>query len=214
MKAVIFDLDGTLLDTLDDLADSVNAVLKEGGFPTHDVQAYKAFIGNGAEVLIRRALPQGADDETVHRTVSAFQAYYAEHCLDKTRPYEGVAEALKSLKEAGFALAVLSNKPHPFTCELAERFFPGIFTAVAGNRAEFPRKPEPHAPCWLAGQLNALPCECFFVGDSGVDMQTGVRAGMHPCGVTWGFRSAEELTQNGAETLFHDPKELALLANI
>ena len=214
MKAVIFDLDGTLLDTLDDLADSVNAVLKEGGFPTHGVQAYKGFIGNGAELLIRRSLPQGANDETVRCTLQAFQAYYADHCLDKTRPYEGIPQALKALKEAGFALAVLSNKPHPFTCELAERFFPHTFTAVAGNRAEFPRKPDPNAPCWLAGRLNVLPCECFFVGDSGVDMQTGVRAGMHSCGVTWGFRPEEELVQNGAKTLLHTPTELLSLINI
>lgn len=213
VKAVLFDLDGTLLDTLDDLADSVNLVLAERGLPTHPVDAYRYFVGDGAATLMHRVLP--AAHQTPHEEaecLACFRAAYAVTWNRKTRPYAGIPEMLSSLSKRGVKLAVLSNKPHDATVQCVEGLLKPIrFDAVQGQLPSIPKKPDPAGALTIARALGIPPGEFLYVGDTATDMQTAVRAGMMPVGVLWGFRTADELREHGARRLISRPEDLVSL---
>lgn len=212
-RAAIFDLDGTLLDTLGDLADSVNVALEENGHPVHREEVICGFIGDGAESLMRRALPQGVAGEAgaVAACLESFKAHYAGNYANRTRPYPGIIETLEELGRRGIPLGILSNKPHAFTVECARAFFgePGErFGVVFGQREGVPKKPDPAGAVEVARGLGTAPSECLYVGDSAVDMQTAISAGMIPVGVAWGFRSPAELRDAGAREVIDDASQL------
>lgn len=208
-QAVLFDLDGTLLDTLEDLASAMNRVLAKYSFPSHQVEAYKNFIGDGIESLVRRALPAGHPESMVPELVEAMREEYGKHMADNTRPYKGIPELLDSLTGRGLKLAILSNKPDEPTKSIITRFFPHWrFNPVWGARPEVPKKPDPTAALEVAERLNILPHHFVYLGDSATDMKTALGAGMYPVGALWGFRTAEELTNSGAKALIQNPMEL------
>ncbi len=210
LHAVIFDLDGTLLDTLQDLADSMNQVLRAEGFPAHPPEAYRYFVGSGAAALVRRALPgTGQDEAALRRYLNAFLLEYEKRWNVKTAPYDGIGEMLDSLKAQGIPIAVLSNKPHAFTCRCVEELLPSWrFDAVLGQREGVPRKPDPAGVVEAARMLNVPPSEILYLGDSDIDMKTAVASGAFPVGALWGFRPAAELEQSGARRLIVHPSEL------
>lgn len=209
-QAVIFDLDGTLLDTLGDIANAVNRVLAARGFPKHPVKAYRYFVGNGSEVLIRRALPAEVEDEQIVREIyKAFLEDYGENWRIQTTPYSGIAELLDALSRRRVKLSVLSNKPHPSTVQCIDEWFkPWQFEKVLGQQEGLPKKPDPSGALKIAEDLQLNSRKMLFVGDSAVDMQTAVAAGMFAVGASWGFRSIGELEENGANALIHHPLEL------
>ena len=210
IKAVLFDLDGTLLDTLADLAYSANLALKARRLPTHRVEAYKDFIGDGVEKLVERALPPNErSPESVRLLSGEMRAVYRDNWSRSTEPYPGIRRLLRSLAERKIALAVFSNKPDEFAkISVAHFFVDTEFASVLGARPEAPLKPHPQGALEIAGRLGQAPEQCLFLGDSTVDMQTAVAAGMYPVGACWGFRSAEELAQAGAKRLLEEPLEL------
>jgi phosphoglycolate phosphatase len=214
--AVLFDLDGTLLDTLDDIGNAMNRVLAQNGFPAHPIDAYRHFVGDGAHMLILRALPETERDEsTVRLCLEGFLEDYAQNWKVMTKPYEGIPEMLEALASSGLKTAILTNKPHTFSEQCVAEFLScWRFDIVIGQRDNFPRKPDPAGAMEIAGFLD-IPAENFlFLGDSAVDMQTAVAASMFPVGALWGFRSADELKQNGAKALIDHPlKLLNLLDN-
>ncbi|MBE6580738.1 MAG: HAD family hydrolase [Ruminococcaceae bacterium] len=209
-RLAIFDLDGTVLDTLDDLADSVNAVLAANGYPTHTKQTVCSFVGNGIKKLIERAVPNGIAVAEVARVLSAFEAYYALHCADKTAPYEGISEMLASLRAAGVKTAVLSNKADFATQALCHEYFPGVFDVVAGEREKegIPKKPAPDALFAIMKQCGATAADTVYIGDSDVDILTAANAGVDAILVSWGFRDEAFLRERGAKTVVHTAKEL------
>jgi phosphoglycolate phosphatase len=210
-RAVLFDLDGTLLDTLDDIADAANAVLEGEGFPTHPAGDFRKFIGEGVAVLFRRALPAGIGDDPafVGRLVEAFREEYGRCWNVKTRPYEGIPELLDALTVRGLALALLSNKPDDFTRLCAGAYLDRWpFRVVLGARDGVPRKPDPAGAFEVAGRLELPPSAIVYVGDSAVDIETARRAGMVPVGVSWGFRPVEELREAGAVAVIDRPGDL------
>ena len=194
-KSVIFDLDGTLLNTLEDIAESLNCVLREMGLGTHPMDAYRYLVGSGAEELVIRALPPGKrDQELIAECVEAFRVEYRRNWNVRTRPYEGVPELLDALKERGTRIAILSNKPHEFTTLCVRQYFPGYdFAAVLVEGEGIPLKPDPTGALEISRRLGIPPGEFIFVGDTGTDMETAVRAGIFPLGVLWGFRPEKEL---------------------
>jgi len=208
--AVLFDLDGTLLNTIEDLADATNAVLARFGFPTHPVDPYYYFVGDGAEMLIRRALPEGrCDSGTVRECVSRMREEYAK-CWDrKTLPYEGVSGLLDALTGRGVRMAILSNKPDDFTKPMVARLLPDWpFEQVVGALPGVPRKPDPTAALGIAEAMRLAPAGFLYLGDTGTDMKTANGAGMHAVGALWGFREAEELLDNGAKELAEKPEDV------
>lgn len=209
-QAVLFDLDGTLLNTLADLGDSMNAVLARQGFPQHDLAAYKYFVGEGMANLVRRALPEARHgDEVVSRCIAEMGLEYGRRWRDKTRPYAGVPELLDGLAARGIKLAVLSNKPDDMTRLAVRELLPRVrFDEVRGEREDTPRKPDPASALEIARQLGVQPEAFLYLGDTGTDMLTAKAAGMYPVGALWGFRTAEELSANGAQALLSQPHEL------
>jgi phosphoglycolate phosphatase len=208
---VIFDLDGTLADTLGDITASINHALVAHGLPTHEQPAIRGFIGDGLRLLAERAAGS-ADPALIEPVIAAFRDHYREHLLDTSRPYAGVPELLAALAERGVRLAVLSNKPHEPTCRIVAELFPEIsFAAVQGQLPGVPKKPDPQPALALATALAAAPARCLLVGDSAVDMQTGRAAGMIPVGVSWGFRDPAELLAAGATQILQAPAELLTL---
>ena len=209
-RAVLFDLDGTLLDTLEDLADSMNAVLARLGFPPRDAAEYKYIVGDGVLTMALRALPEGHRDEpTVARCVEFMRQEYGQRWAVKTRPYAGVAELLAELAARGIPLGVLSNKPDDFTKLCVGKLLPqGRFGAVLGVSPSRPKKPDPAGALEVAGCLGVPPDEFVYLGDTNTDMQTAVAAGMLPVGALWGFRAAEELLASGARILLAKPGDL------
>jgi phosphoglycolate phosphatase len=207
---VLFDLDGTLVDSLADIGHALNDVLAAAGHPTHALAAYRGFVGEGAEVLVRRALPPAlaGDDAAVRATLDGYKQRYAARLLETTRPYPGVLEVVAALRARGVALGVLSNKPDEPTRRLCAALFPaGTFAAVQGQLAGVPRKPDPSAALALADRLGVAPRDVAFVGDTGVDMATARRAGMRAVGVAWGFRP-DELRAAGADAVVDTPARL------
>jgi phosphoglycolate phosphatase len=206
--AVLFDLDGTLADTLADITGAMNGALALVGCPPRTAEEYQLFVGDGVEELVRRSLPKGYEDR-LQRCMDEYRRLYAEHYLDETRPYPGIPEILAELGRLRVPLAVLSNKPDDTTRLMAVRFFGGAaFVAVAGERAGVPRKPDPTVARGILAAIGAEPAQSLFVGDSGIDMLTGARAGMIPVGVLWGFRGRAELERNGARAFVARPEEL------
>ncbi len=215
-RAVLFDLDGTLLDTLLDLALAVNEVLERAGHPTRPVDAYRHLVGDGIRELVRRALPAGArGPDEVETRLAEMRAAYGRRWRDHTRPYEGATSALAQLRGRGLRLAVLSNKPDDFTHLCVETFLPGTgFEAVVGARADRPLKPDPAAATEIARGLGVPPGRVLYVGDTSTDMRTAVSAGMVPVGALWGFRDAGELLASGARHLVDRPGALLDLPEV
>ncbi|OGR09542.1 MAG: hypothetical protein A2341_16655 [Deltaproteobacteria bacterium RIFOXYB12_FULL_58_9] len=211
--AIIFDLDGTLLDTSEDLADSANRALQRLGAPTHTVADYMTFIGAGAVELVRCALPEDRrDPTTIKRCLELFREEYGKAWNVKTHPYPGILDMLDGVVDRGIPMAVLSNKPEIFTVPAVKAYFDKYpFLRVAGAVDGVPRKPDPSVALDMAEGFGHPPNRCWFVGDSGIDMETGKRAGMRSIGVLWGFRKQAELLERGATTLVGHPRELVLL---
>jgi phosphoglycolate phosphatase len=216
IKLVIFDLDGTLLNTLDDLADCTNYVLQKNGFPTHEVEAYKYFVGNGVDMLLQRALPKEVPETTFTEIYKMFMLHYEIHKEDKTAPYADIVEMLEKLQEKGILLAVATNKPHELLPGLMQRFFPTIkWAAVFGNRNGIPVKPNPQIVYDILNTVNCKDKACLvftneilYVGDTAVDMETAQNAGITKIGALWGFRTKEELQQAEADYLIENPLEI------
>jgi len=209
-EAVVFDLDGTLLDTLDDLADSLNRVLRDRGLRTHPQEAYRYFVGNGVTALVSRALPpEKRKDELITDCLEAFRKEYGRNWNVKTRPYEGVPELLDALAARHVQMAVLTNKPQHFAELCVQEFFSNWkFAAILGQRDGIPLKPDPAGPQAIARSLNIPPQEFLYLGDSEVVMRTAVYAGMFPVGALWGFRPEKELREHGAVVVINRPMEL------
>ena len=213
MRGIIFDLDGTLLYTLQDLCDSVNAALSDLGLPAHPLERYKSFVGDGARMLCRRALGGAEDaDPRVELLLDGFRRYYAQYRTRTTRPYDGVPETLALLKDRGVKMAILSNKPQEDTAAVAARYFPaGTFHLVVGQSPEVPPKPDPTG-CRVVLRALGLPREqVCYLGDSDVDMVTAGNAGLLALGACWGFRGEEELRRAGADRLLRDVTQLTAL---
>ena len=210
-KAIIFDLDGTLLDSLEDIADSMNLVLQNAGFPTHPVEAYKYFIGDGIDILVERALPrEDISTAVVAKCLTAIKKVYGERWAAKTHPYPGIANLLNRCEAIGLKMGILSNKPDDATQATVNHFLlPETFAAIHGARPDIPKKPHPLGAELMAGQMGMEPAECIFLGDMPVDMQTAVEAGMYPVGALWGMRTARELSAGGAKILAVTPADLA-----
>lgn len=206
--AVLFDLDGTLADTLDDIADAVNHALAREGLPTHPREAYRELVGEGVERLVERAVPSDRPDLRA-AVYAGVRDHYLEHMLDKTVPYEGVPEMLDSLVGRGVPMAVLSNKPAPATERIVDELFGRWpFAAVIGQTPDEPHKPDPGAALRIARRLDVDPARCLYLGDTSTDMETAVAAGMFPVGALWGFRDKEELLAHGARALIEHPPDL------
>lgn len=209
--AVIFDLDGTLLDTIDDLANSMNAVLERRGYPGHGTEAYKYFVGDGMRNLVKRALPEGSrNDAAIDDCLIAMKQEYNRRWDECTRPYEGIPELLSALGLRGVRTAVLSNKVDSFTQLAVEKLLPQAdFDIIFGERPGVPIKPDPAGALEICRLMGLAPKDFLYVGDTAVDMKTAVSAGMYAVGVMWGFREARELAENGARIII--PKPAALL---
>lgn len=213
-KCVLFDLDGTLVDSLVDLADSMNRVLARQGLPTHPVQAYRYFVGEGISTLVQRALPAEArqEEDFVQECARKMRQEYAGHWADTTRPYPGIAELLDTLTGRGIEMAILSNKPDELTRQVARTLLPEWhFAAVAGARETIPRKPDPAGALRIADLLRREPADFLYLGDTSTDMQTARAARMFALGALWGFRTADELKEHGAQALLSVPMELCPL---
>lgn len=209
LKAVIFDLDGTVLDTVDDLTDAVNAALEKRGYPKRTQEEVMSFVGNGTLKLIERALPEGHKDEETAKAVHLdFGEHYAHHFADKTKPYPQIPELLNKLKAKGYKLAVFSNKPDRFTKELIEMFFPGIFDIVTGNSDQTPRKPDPTGEYNILAKFGISPFEALHVGDSDTDVKTAHNAGVMVLACTWGYRSKEALMAADADFIVEDVSDM------
>ena len=212
-KAVIFDLDGTLLNSLEDIAGSVNKILATHCFTTHKHDDYKMFVGSGISELMTRALPEEErNPDTIDDYVKEFREEYACNWNAKTKPYAGIAAMLDELVSRKIKIAVLSNKLHAFTKQCVDKLLPRWkFNIVMGLQNDIPPKPDPTSALQIAKQLNIDPPHILYVGDSDIDMKTAVAACMHPVGVLWGFRTKDELQKNGAKTLIERPQELLAL---
>ena len=209
-KLVIFDLDGTLLNTIDDLGEATNYALKNAGYPTHTIASYPYFVGNGVTKLLERVLPEEAqNDENVRTLRKYFMEYYEVHNTDNTNPYPGINELLTELESAGVKLAVASNKYDSAVKKLINHFFPHIkWSAIEGQKEGIPVKPDPSIVFDILSKCPTPKSEVLYIGDSGIDMETARRACVTSCGVTWGFRPITELLANYAEYIANQPHEI------
>ena len=207
IKGCIFDLDGTLVDSLEDLANSTNEVLSFYGYPTHELDLYNYFVGNGVRKLVERSLPEDKKDQT-DECLNQFYEVYNRRCLECTYVFEGIVTLLKYLKSKGLYLAVVTNKPDYLAKKICDHYFKDIFVDVIGNREDFPLKPDPTSTLSLISCLNLSKDECLFIGDSNVDIYTGQNAKMKSVGVTWGFRTRDELVEAGASYVVDFPSEI------
>lgn len=210
LKAFIFDLDGTLIDSLADIAESINRMLDGRGYPRCEANDFKQMVGDGMEKLVERALPEAVRSEELIRVcVEEYRARYDTLWDSQTRPYAGIVEMLAELKGRGVRLGVISNKAHRFTVPMTEHFFgTTVFDHILGQRTEVPRKPAPDGAHEMAAFLGLQTNEMAYVGDSGIDMAFAKSSGMRAVGVRWGFRSEAELLEHGAEVLISQPAEL------
>lgn len=209
IKAVVFDLDGTLVNSLEDLASSTNYALEKFGFPEHEINEFKYLVGDGMPKLIERALPEAfRDDDTKKKVLKTFLDYYSEHYADRTVVYDGVKTLLTDLKSQGIKLAVVSNKADKMTDVVVKKLFGNSFSQVTGKRDGYPTKPDPTLTLHIIAKLGVTPQECLFVGDSGMDMATAVNSGCTAVGVLWGFRTESELLKNGARYIVKKPDQI------
>lgn len=210
IKGVIFDLDGTLANSIEDIADSMNKVLKEKDFPTHDYSTYKTFVGRGVKTLVEKALPE--NNRTESEILSSFDRMmkvYDENCIVKTCLYPEISELLTSLSEKNIKIAVFSNKANELTQKVVKVLLADWkLEHVLGAGGDIPRKPDPKGALLISEKMGIPPEELIYVGDSGVDMETAHNSGMHAAGVLWGFRDMEELLENGAQTILEHPMDL------
>ncbi len=207
--AAIFDLDGTLVDSLRDIAETANAVLVESGFPQHPIDAYRYFVGEGVQALISRIVPESATADQRRRCLEKYSESYASAWRINSCPYPGVHDMLLALKSLGMKIAVLSNKPHAFTRDFVEHFFHGqLFDGVFGQRQAVEKKPSPQGAFEITSLLGVAPVHCLFIGDTAIDMKTGRSAGMFTIGVLWGFRDRFELEQHRADLIVAQPEEI------
>lgn len=214
-SGIIFDLDGTLLNTLDDIANSVNTVLIKHGFPAHSLEEYKYFIGHGIEELLIRALPsRDVDKETVKGYLSEVKEEYDKRWNEFTRPYDGINKLIDKLHSMGINMSILSNKPDAFTKISVEKYF-GLerFNYVFGEREGIPKKPNPSSAMEIARLSEILPSNFLYLGDTDIDMKTASSAGMYAVGALWGFRKADELLNSGAKAIIKNPMDLIDLIN-
>lgn len=210
---VIFDMDGTILNTLDDMTDSLNIILEKYKLPFHTVDEVRFMVGNGIPKLIERAIPDGRANANFDKILSDFIAYYEEHCAIKTAPYAGIPEAIKKLRQAGIKIAVNTNKVEPAAIALCDDYFPGLFDIISGSRPGMPPKPAPDGIYEILSRAGmdgkSEGQRAVFIGDSDVDMQTGTNAGLDVIGVDWGFRGKKFLEEHGAKVIMMDAVELA-----
>ncbi len=204
----IFDLDGTILDTLLDLANAVNFALREKNYPERSVAQVRSFIGNGIKMLIKRAVPADTSEEDYLQTLDIFTKYYLEHIADYTKPYDGIIDVVNELKSAGCKVAVVSNKAHEAAQAVVKSFFGDIFDEVVGKMDKFPSKPEPDSLFYTIKALESEAENCVYIGDSDVDVLTAHNAGLPCIGVTWGNRDEDVLIASGAEYIARIPKEI------
>ena len=212
-RFLFFDLDGTLLNTLDDLRDAVNAILARHEMPEITAEQTAAFVGNGAGHLIHCAVPEGTPAELEKEILAEYRQYYQEHCQVRTAPYSGIPEMLKRLKEAGCIMAVVSNKPDAAVKELNRHFFEGLLVSAIGESAEIRRKPAPDTVLEAMRQTGADQANSVYIGDSEVDIQTAINSRLPCISVSWGFRSKEELEAAGAQFIAGNTEELEQLLN-
>lgn len=208
VQAVLFDLDGTLLDTLPDLAAAVNTALRQMNLPIRDDEEIRGLIGGGMRELARRALPEKQTESEVDACLAALRRAYKDRCTADTVPYPGIPALVESLSASGFALGVVSNKPDEFTQPIIRHYFSDRFGFVTGALADLPRKPDPALALRAAQALRVDPAHCVFVGDSSVDVRTAFAAGMKPIGVSWGFRSREEILTVGNIVILDSARDL------
>ena len=213
-KAIIFDLDGTLIDSLEDIAVCMNQVLEELNLPSHQIEDYKYFVGGGISILVDNALDKNTNDEIKAKVTEKFKIVYDQKLHAKTKPYEGIYELLDELQKLDFKIGILSNKPHEFTIAYAKNLFSKYdMKEVHGQKSHIEKKPDPIAAIQIAQSFN-VPCEeVYFVGDTMVDMQTAVNAKMIGIGVLWGFRDEEELMSNGATFVVKHPLDILDIVN-
>lgn len=207
-KGIVFDMDGTVLDTLPDLNAAVNHTMRHFGFPERSVAHSAAALGNGALALIRCSVPEGTDDETIAKVLDYYKPWYDAHSLEKTAPYEGITDMLKLLGGRGRRLCIVTNKQDNTARELADRFFSGLLDATVGEKPGIPRKPAPDMPREAAKLMGCKPEECLYVGDTEVDVLTARNSGMECAAVTWGFRSREQVLATGAVNVFDTVEQL------
>lgn len=210
VKAILFDLDGTLLNTLQDLADSMNEVLTARGLPGHPVPEYRYFVGDGMRELARRVYPgNNPPEEMIDLLVEEMRIEYGKRCYDTTGPYEGVDEMLEYIAGSGVPMAVFSNKPHEFTMEMVAYYFKDIpFRVVMGVNEWVPRKPDPAGALMISKKIGIEPKNFLYLGDTATDMNTATSSGMYPAGAAWGFRDEQELRHNGAQIILDTPRQL------
>ena len=211
MKAFIFDLDGTLCDTIESISGCANRTLKELGLKEATPDQYKVFVGDGVDMLMKRLLKNAGDEECVHfpEMKARYTELFKEGCLQNVRPYPGMTDTLDFLKDEGMKLAVLSNKQHPNTVSVIHKVFgDAVFDIVLGQCGHFPKKPDPAAALHIAWEFNVRPEECVYLGDTWTDMRTGKAAGMFTVGVLWGFRGKKELVDNGADMTIESVSEI------
>lgn len=212
-NTVIFDLDGTLLDTLADIANSVNYALEKNNLPTHSVEKTKTFIGAGIEHLINAALPENSSNEVLNAVLQDYTVHYALHKNDNTKPFDGVFELLDALHNKGITCAILSNKPDKATKALASELFSKTISYAKGQTNDMPVKPCADGVFHILEILEKKSSECIFVGDSDIDIQTGKNAKMYTVGVSWGFRSVKELEANGADKIAYSTDDILEIFN-
>ena len=206
-KLVIFDMDGTILNTLEDLTDSTNATLEHFGYPVHSIEDVRHFVGNGIRKLIERAVPSGLSTERIDEVYRYFLDYYAKHCADKTKPYDGILDLIRTLRKEGCKTAVVSNEAVMAVQELCKDYFDGLFDFAVGEREGVRRKPAPDAVEHVLDTLQITKKDAVYIGDSEVDVQTAINAGLDSVIVLWGFRERELLEQYGAKVFAQDTKE-------
>lgn len=207
-QLAIFDLDGTLLDTLEDLADSTNYIMKRFGYPERTLKEVRRFVGNGIRKLLERSAPKGTPADEIDRMFELFKEYYGAHCADKTKPYDGIMELLSALQKQGIKLAVVSNKADYAVKALCEQYFSGFFDEAVGEREGIARKPAPDTVNEVLKNLQMEKSQAVYIGDSEVDVQTAKNAVMDCIAVDWGFRDKEVLEEAGAEIIVSTPAEL------
>lgn len=214
IKAIIFDLDGTLLDSIADIAMATNKVLRQNDLPGHPVAKFVEFIGNGARRIVQRALPEHLkrDEAFVDEILEAYKVAYKENIVVESKLFDGIAELLKFLNKSGLPIAIFTNKPHDQTMLIADKLLRGFkFEVVLGQKDENPKKPDPFGALWIAEQLGVKPADVLFVGDSAVDVNTAKNAQMQMVGVSWGYSKENELEDAECETIVDTPSELKAL---